>query len=134
MLNKVLPKVIWEEGIATPHGKDWTRPLHVQYPLQTNPITQLYGYATSTRQGHMRPIRYTALAVLFPLPKKKKFAPSLTRDIHAESSHWNNRKIKIAYNSTYVQIETFNFTFAQQAIIVHVCLCSNFQEMAMPNA
>jgi len=26
--------------------------------------------------------------------------------------------MKIAYNSAYVQIETFNFTFAQQAFIV----------------
>jgi len=26
-------------------------------------------------------------------------------------------KMKIAYNSAHVQIETFNFTFAQQAII-----------------
>ena len=36
--------------------------------------------------------------------------------------------MKIAYNSAYVQIETFNFTFAQQAIIV------NFQAIAMQNA
>jgi len=42
--------------------------------------------------------------------------------------------MKIAYNSAYVQIETFNFTFTQQAIVVYVCLCSNFQEIAMPNA
>jgi len=28
--------------------------------------------------------------------------------------------MKIAYISAYVQIETFNFTFAQQAIIVYV--------------
>jgi len=30
--------------------------------------------------------------------------------------------MKIAYNSTYVQIETFSFTFAQQSIIVYVYL------------
>jgi len=43
--------------------------------------------------------------------------------------------MKIAYKSAYVQTETFNFTFAQQAIIVYVYLCSNFQEIAsrMPN-
>jgi len=29
--------------------------------------------------------------------------------------------MKIAYNSAYIQIETSNFTFAQQAIIVYVC-------------
>jgi len=42
--------------------------------------------------------------------------------------------MKIAYNSAYSQIEMFNFTFTQQAIIVYVYLCSNFQEIAMPNA
>ena len=41
--------------------------------------------------------------------------------------------MKIAYNFAYAQIETFNFTFIQQAIIVYVYLCSNFQEIAMPN-
>ena len=41
--------------------------------------------------------------------------------------------MKIAYNSAYVQIEAFNFTFAQQAIIVYVYLCSNFQEIARLN-
>ena len=68
-----------------------------------------------------------------PLPKKK-FAPSINGDIHTQSSHWNNEKMKIAYNSAYIHIETFNFTFAQQAIIVYVYLCSNFQAIAMPNA
>jgi len=43
-------------------------------------------------------------------------------------------KFQIAYNSAYIQIEMFNFTFAQQAIIVYVYLYSNFQEIAMPNA
>jgi len=42
--------------------------------------------------------------------------------------------MEIAYNSAHVQIEMFNFTFAQQAIIVYLYLCSNFQEIAMPNA
>jgi len=42
--------------------------------------------------------------------------------------------MKIVYNYAYVQIETFSFTFAQQAIIVYVYLCSNFQEIAMLNA
>jgi len=44
------------------------------------------------------------------------------------------KKMKIAYNSAYVQTETFNFTFAQQANIVYIDLCSNFQEIAMLNA
>ena len=60
-----------------------------------------HGYATSTRQCHMRPIRYTVLAVQFPL-QKKKFGPSLSGDINARSSHWNNGKMKTAYNSAYV--------------------------------
>jgi len=42
--------------------------------------------------------------------------------------------MKIAYNSAYVQIETFNCTFAQQDIIVYGCLCAKFQEIAVPNA
>jgi len=28
---------------------------------------------------------------------------------------------KIAYNSVHIQLETFNFTFAQQAVIVYFC-------------
>jgi len=31
--------------------------------------------------------------------------------------------MKIAYNPTYIQIETINFNSAQQAIIVYVYLC-----------
>jgi len=42
--------------------------------------------------------------------------------------------MKIAYNSAYVEIETLNFTFARQAVIVYFYRCSNFQEIAMPNA
>jgi len=74
---------------------------------------------------------HCAIAVLFSLPKKK-FAPFLTGDIHAQSSNWNNGKMKIACNSAYVQMEMFNFTFAQQAIIVYVYHCSDFQEITMP--
>jgi len=69
-------------------------------------------------------------------PPKKEICPfpNWSGDIRTQNSHWNNGKMKIAYNSASVQIETFNFTFAQQAIIVYVYLCSNFQENAMPNA
>jgi len=42
--------------------------------------------------------------------------------------------MKIDYNSAYIQTETFTFIFTQQAIIVYVYLCSNFQEIVMPNA
>jgi len=76
---------------------------------------------------------YTLHLAVQPPPKKKKYAPSLTGDINPQSSHRNNGKIKIAYNSANIQIETFNFTFAQQAIIVYFYLCSNFKEIAMLN-
>ena len=42
--------------------------------------------------------------------------------------------MKIAYNSAYVHIETFTFTFAQQVFIEYFYLCSNFQDSAMTNA
>jgi len=55
--NKTPPKVISEERVATPHGRQCTRPLHVlavQCPLQISPITQprvrynhSRGYATT---------------------------------------------------------------------------------------
>jgi len=41
--TKSSPKVIWEECVATSHGRKCTRPLHVlavQCPLQTSPVTQ----------------------------------------------------------------------------------------------
>jgi len=59
--------------------------------------------------------------------------PSLTGDINSHSSHWNNGKMTIAYNCAYIQIETLNCTFAQQAVIVYFYLCSNFHEIAMSN-
>jgi len=43
-------------------------------------------------------------------------------------------KNEIAHNSACDHIETFNFTFAQQAIIVHFYLCFNSQEIAVPIA
>jgi len=64
---------------------------------------------------HMRLISYTAFSDSHP---DKTFAPSLTGDINAQSSHWNSGKMKSAYDSAYVQIETLNFTFAQQAFTV----------------
>jgi len=35
--------------------------------------------------------------------------------------------MKIACNSVYIQTETLNFTFAQQAVIVYFYICSNPQ-------
>jgi len=43
-------------------------------------------------------------------------------------------KMKIAYNSAYIQIEMFNCTLFQQGIIVYCYLCANFQEISMRNA
>jgi len=85
------------------------------------------GYATSTSQCHMRPIRYIADIVLsYPPPsKKKKFVSSLTEDINPLTSHWNNGKMKIACNSAYIQTETLNFIFAWQTLIVYFYICSN---------
>jgi len=59
---------------------------------------------------------------------------SVTGDTNAQSLHWNNGKMKIAYYSAYIQRETLNFTFIQQAVIVHFHFCSNFQEITMVNA
>ena len=43
----------------------------------------------------------------------------LTENINPQSSYWSNVKMKIAYNSAYIQTETLNFTFARQAVIVY---------------
>ena len=91
------------------------------------------GYATSIPQYHMHRIRYIALFDSPPFPPpKKKFAPSLTGDINPQSSleQW---KMKIAHNSANVQTETLNFTFTRQGAVVYFYLCSNFQEIVMPN-
>jgi len=78
-------------------------------------------------------ILYVALRCPIPPPKKKKFAPSLTGDINRQSSHWNNGKMKIAYNCAYVQKETFKFHLAWQAIVVLFLCLFNLQVIAMPN-
>ena len=80
----------------------------------------------------MHLIHYIALSDS-PL-QKKKLAPPLNGDINPQSSDWNNIKMNTAYNSAYIQIETFNLTFAQQAVIVYFYLCSNFKEIVIPNA
>jgi len=71
--------------------------LAAQYPLQTSPITR----PRQVRNIH-RAVPHASYklhcAVGFPL-LQKRFAPSLTRDINAQCSHWNNGKMKIAYNS-----------------------------------
>jgi len=56
--------------------------------------------------------------MLFP-PKEKQICSSTNWRFNAQSSHCSNGKMKIACNSAYIQIETFNFTFAQQSFIVY---------------
>jgi len=135
MTNKSSPK-LFGKSVSLPLTAETglARFLHVllavQYPLQTNSVTQPRVRYIETAMPH---VSYTLHCASCPTPPKKKFAPSLTGDIKVHSSHWNNGKMKIVYNSAYVQIEMFNFTFAPQAIIVNGCLCANFQEITMPN-
>jgi len=67
--NKSFPKSFGKSHVAIPHGREWTRPLHVllsvQCPLQASPITQ-----PPVRYIHTevpRAIHYIALSV----PPKK---------------------------------------------------------------
>jgi len=66
----------------------------------------------------MRLKSYNALSNPLP-PPQGKCATSLTGDINLQSSYCNNGRMKIAYNSAYVQIATVNFTFTRQAVIVY---------------
>jgi len=75
-------KVIWEECVATPYGREYTRPFRVlpaaQCPLQTCPIqiTQpriRYIHPAVSHASYM-PIRYISYTVLsdsHPSPKNK---------------------------------------------------------------
>jgi len=69
------PKVIWEERVATPHGREWTRLLRVlltaQCPLQTSPITLprvCYIYTAVPHASHSLGLHYV---VSFSPPKRK---------------------------------------------------------------
>jgi len=64
--EQLLPKVIWEEHVATPHGRECTRllcALAVQCRLQTSPITQPWVHYIHTHSSH------TLSLADFPLPK-----------------------------------------------------------------
>jgi len=85
-------------------------------------ITQLRVRYIYTRQCHMRPICYTALAVLFP-SKKKKFAPSLTGDIHAHVRMENGNKPTV--NSSRISRIHFcakNTSFCHSSQLGRKCL------------
>jgi len=101
--KQVLPKVIWEERVATPHGREWTRPLRVlsaimlcyAVPTADESSHSAGGmHATSTPQCHMRLISY--IAPFDPPPKRKKFVSSLTGNILVQSFRWHNGTIKTA--------------------------------------
>ena len=117
------PKVIWQEHVATPHARDRTRPLHVQYPLQTNPITQLWVSYIYTAMTHASSTLHCASSPI-PLPKKRNLPLPKLEIFTPKDPIGTMEKWTIAYNSAYVQTETFNFTFAQQASIVYAYLCS----------
>jgi len=109
-------------AVATPHDREWTRPLRVllaaQYLLQINPnpITQPRVRYIHSAMSHAS---YTLhCAIRFP-PQKKRNSPFLTADFNPQSFQWNN-----AYNSAYVQTETLNFTITRQAVIVYFYICS----------
>jgi len=76
--------------------------LAVQYPRQTNTITQPWVHYIHTAMPHASCTLLCASCQPLP-PPKKKFSPFLTGDINPQSSHWNNGKMKIAYNSAYIQ-------------------------------
>jgi len=63
-----------------------------------------------------------------------KMCPFPNWRYYPQSSHWNNGKMKTAGNSAYVQTETLNYTFTQQAVFVCFYFCSNFQEIAIPTS
>ena len=85
--HQVLPKVIWEECVATPYDKEWNRPLRVllaaQHQLQTNLITQQRVCYIHAAMPH---VSYTVLSDSLP---SKKICPFLTGDINPQSSRWN---------------------------------------------
>jgi len=122
----VLPKVILEEWQRLDSPASFAMPTADELNQSTTCKLHLHGHTTC--------ILYVNCAN-FPIPlPRKEIYPFLTGDICAQNSHWNSGKMKIAYNSAYVQIETFNFTLAQQAIIVYVYVPTSKKLLCrMPN-
>jgi len=58
---------------------------------------------------------------VLPLTKGKVWHAEGTQSKYVSKyiSNKNNVKMTLAYNSAYVQIETLNFTFTWQAVIVY---------------
>ena len=87
-----------------------------QCQLQTNPITQLrvrYILTTLPHASHtLHCAVWSSLSQRsnFPLPFKLRYK--------LQSTHWNNGKMKIAYNTAYVETETSNFIFAGKPLFM----------------
>jgi len=79
----------------------------------------------------MRHICYIVLSHS-PLPLKRNL-PLLTGDINLQSSHLNNGKIKIVYNSAYVHIET-KFYLRLASRFVYFYLCQAYYRSKLPDA
>jgi len=79
----------------------------------------------------MHPIRYIALFDS-PTPEIKEICPFLTGDINPRVLIGTMKNENCQY-FVYVHTETLNSTFTKQDVIVYFYLCSNFQEIAMPN-
>jgi len=71
--KQILHKIIREEHVPAPHGREWTRPLHMLLAVQRQIQSLSHWYATSTQQCYMRSIRYTALSDSLP-PKKRNLS------------------------------------------------------------
>ena len=71
-MEQVIPKVIWEEHVATPHGRECICLLRAllaaQCSLQTSPVTQLRVCYIHTTV-HMHPICNNALSNILPAKK-----------------------------------------------------------------
>jgi len=68
IVSTVIPQYTGQTDRPTPHGRDWTRLLHAQYPLQTNPITQLRVRYIYTTMPHAF---YTLHCASCPIPSSQ---------------------------------------------------------------
>ena len=134
-LNKSSPKS-FEKSALLPSWQrmDWPALCATSCTIPTADETNHSATGTLHPHANARCVQYVILHCLItPIPSK--IVSSLTGDINSQSSQMEQWKMKIAYNTAYVQIETVNFTFAQPSKL-SLCIfyiCSNFQDIAMPN-
>ena len=133
ILKQVLPKVIWEERVATPHGRECTRLLCASCAMSTADKSS-YSAAGTLHPYHISPLTHqsltitftitlTLLAVLVPLQPPAistrlnvavghgRVGLVLLDYINPQSSHSNNVKITIACNSAFCLRRNINFKF-----------------------